>query len=327
MPGTDMNLEWLKNYKGMGAAPEDFMDFWKRQLEVIQEEKPAMTLEPAEIRIPGARCYWAKLAWKGEGSTTLYAKLMIPDPVDGEAEARYPASLVFHDYPEASKSWFHLARYLALGMIVLAPDCRDQAGRSHGGFMGRGTGSYGPMFLGLEDEVTNMYLYQIYGDAIRWLHALKELPEVDSGNLHTYGSGQGAGLALACAFAMADIRSCGLQYPMLCDYRRVWEKDFIQSGYMGLHYYFRWHDPLHEHGEEIFHKLSYLDIQHMAPYVRANCIVSTGLGDLISPPSAQFAVVNRMTCQVRHLVYPKHGHELNNFFENEYLKYLMERMK
>lgn len=49
--------------------------------------------------------------------------------------------------------------------------------------------------------------------------------------------------------------------------------------------------------------------------------MSTGLLDCVSPPSAQFAVFNALDTPKRHLVYPKHGHELNNFFENELLKF------
>ena len=116
-------------------------------------------------------------------------------------------------------------------------------------------------------------------------------------------------------------RKCAAHYPMLCDYRRVWEMDFDTGAYEGLRFFFRWHDPLHRREEEILQKLAYVDAKNFAPLVRAEVLMSTGLLDCVSPPSAQFAVFNALDTPKRHLVYPKHGHELNNFFENELLKF------
>jgi cephalosporin-C deacetylase len=80
---------------------------------------------------------------------------------------------------------------------------------------------------------------------------------------------------------------------------------------------------MHEKEREIFEKLAYVDVKNFAPMIQAQILVSTGLQDTVSPPSAQFAVVNALQCPKKHVVYPKHGHELNNFFENELLKFIL----
>jgi cephalosporin-C deacetylase len=66
-----------------------------------------------------------------------------------------------------------------------------------------------------------------------------------------------------------------------------------------------------------------MDAVNFAPMVKAKVLVSTGLQDVVSPPSAQFALYNKLETEKQHMIYPKHGHELNNFFENELLKFLI----
>jgi cephalosporin-C deacetylase len=116
---------------------------------------------------------------------------------------------------------------------------------------------------------------------------------------------------------------CAAHYPLLCHYARVWELDFDTGPYEGLRYYFRWHDPLHQRRQEIFERLAYVDAVNFAPYVHCPVLLSTGLQDTVSPPSAQFALANALQASLQHKVYPKHGHELNNFFENEWLRFLL----
>lgn len=314
MPGADLPLERLREYRGSSPCPDDFTAFWQDAGKALDGWGAEPQLERIPIANPNARYAWVTLT--APDGCVLRAKYIRPaadDPV--------PTVLQFHDYPAASRGWFHLTRYAAMGYAVLAPDCRGQGGMSENGAASAGPMAYGPMFNGLEGDVRGLYLFHLYRDALLWAKTLAQLPGTDSANLLTYGEGQGGALALACA-AMAPIfRKCAAHYPMLCDYRRVWEMDFDTGAYEGLRFFFRWHDPLHRREGEIFQKLAYVDAKNFAPLVRAEVLVSTGLLDCVSPPSAQFAVFNALDTPKRHLVYPKHGHELNNFFENELLKF------
>lgn len=47
-------------------------------------------------------------------------------------------------------------------------------------------------------------------------------------------------------------------------YRRVWEMDLAKDAYEELREYFRSFDPRHEREDEIFAKLGYIDIRHLA---------------------------------------------------------------
>lgn len=317
MPGTDMPLKQLEAYTGSYPAERDFGDFWKKALRRVSDMKTDIRQEKLNFAQKNLEYY--RITIKAADGCLLSAKYIRP-----AKKEEHPLMIQFHDYPMASRSWFHLSRYAAIGYGVLAPDCRGQGGASEAGFAGKGPTAYGPLFVGLEDKPENMYLYHLFEDALLWIEASKKLDGVKADKISLYGEGQGGALALAGSAMHPEIRKCAAHYPMLCDYYRIWEKDFDKGAYEGLRYFFRWHDPLHEREDEIFRKLSYFDVKNFAPMIQAYTLVSTGLQDVVSPPSAQFAIVNNLKCRKKHLVYPKHGHELNNFFENEYLKFILE---
>jgi cephalosporin-C deacetylase len=179
------------------------------------------------------------------------------------------------------------------------------------------------MFNGMEGPVQEMYLFRLFADALLWCKVLRQLPGVDAQRLAVYGEGAGGALAIVCAAMAPGFVKCAAHYPLLCHYARVWELDFDTGPYEGLRYYFRWHDPLHQRRQEIFERLAYVDAVNFAPYVHCPVLLSTGLQDTVSPPSAQFALANALQAPLQHKVYPKHGHELNNFFENEWLRFLL----
>jgi cephalosporin-C deacetylase len=98
-------------------------------------------------------------------------------------------------------------------------------------------------------------------------------------------------------------------FPFLCDYKRVWEIDLAKDAYGELQDYFRRFDPLHEREEEIFTKLGYVDVQHLASRIRAEVYMGVGLMDTICPPSTQFAAYNKIPSKKSLAVYPDFGHE------------------
>ena len=73
--------------------------------------------------------------------------------------------------------------------------------------------------------------------------------------------------------------------------------------------YFIENDPRHEREDEIFTKLGYIDLQFLAPRIKAKLKMFTGLMDNVCPPSTQFAAYNKMTCPKEVVIYPDFGHE------------------
>jgi cephalosporin-C deacetylase len=133
--------------------------------------------------------------------------------------------------------------------------------------------------------------------------------DVDEDRVGCYGGSQGGALTIACAALEPRIKRAAPQYPFLCDYKRVWEMDMAARAYEELKTYFRNFDPRHEREDEIFTKLGYIDLQFLAPRIRANVKMFTGLMDNVCPPSTQFAAFNKMTCEKDVVIYPDFGHE------------------
>ena len=124
------------------------------------------------------------------------------------------------------------------------------------------------------------------------------------------GGSQGGGLSLVCAGLEPRIAKAAVDYPFLCDYKRVWQLNrTVQGAYSELRCFFRDFDPLHQREEEIFRALGYIDAQNFAPRIRARVLMAIPLMDEICPPSTQFAAYNKITAPKQLCLYPDWGHE------------------
>ncbi|CDN45551.1 hypothetical protein BN871_HY_00010 [Paenibacillus sp. P22] len=120
---------------------------------------------------------------------------------------------------------------------------------------------------------------------------------------------KGGALTIACAALEPRIKRAAPVYPFLSDYQRVWEMDQAKDAYEELRGYFRRFDPRHQRQEEIFTRLGYIDIQHLASRITAEVLLGVGLMDSICPPSTQFAAYNKIASPKSVEIYPDYGHE------------------
>ena len=97
--------------------------------------------------------------------------------------------------------------------------------------------------------------------------------------------------------------------PFLSDFLRVWEMDRAQSAYTELRWFFRTYDTQHEREQDIFTRLGYIDVHHLAARIRAQTLMFIGLMDAVCPPSTQFAAYNAISAPKRLELYPDFGHE------------------
>ncbi len=86
--------------------------------------------------------------------------------------------------------------------------------------------------------------------------------------------------------------------------------DQAKDAYFELQAYFRSFDPLHEHEDEVFTRLGYIDVQHLVPRIRGRVMMTVGLMDTVCPPSTQFAAYNKIQSEKELRVYPDFGHEV-----------------
>jgi len=303
MPLIDKPLAELRTYTGRNPRPADFDSFWDTSLAEMKALDARVELTPARFTAPGVDCF--DLFFTGVGGARIHAKYLRPK----SAPEPHPAVVIFHGYSGNSGDWFDKLGWTALGYSVLALDCRGQGGFSQDCGGVTGTTHNGHIIRGLDDPPQQLLFRQIFLDTAQLAGLAMQRPEVDPQRVGATGGSQGGGLTLACAALEPRLKRAAPVFPFLCDYQRVWEMDLATNAYTELRTYFRQFDPRHEREQEIFTKLGYIDCQHLAPRIRAEVLMVTGLMDQICPPSTQFAAYNKITAKKDMVIYPDYGHE------------------
>ena len=316
MPLIDLPLAELLAYPGRNPRPADFDAYWDAALRELDATDPRPELRPATAIAPHHTEAF-DLWFTGVGGARLYAKYLRPKPSAPSSTstpppqlAPRPAVLQFHGYSGHSGDWLDKFGWPAEGFCYAAMDCRGQGGRSEDSGRVKGTTLRGHIVRGLDDpDPRHLAFRQIFLDTAQLARVVMGFPEVDAGRVGCFGASQGGALSLACAALEPRIRRAAPVFPFLCDYQRVWEMDLAKDAYEELRYFFRAFDPRHERAAEIFTKLGYVDCQHLAPRIRAETLLFTGLMDPICPPSAQFAAYNKITAPKNYVLYPDFAHE------------------
>jgi cephalosporin-C deacetylase len=302
MPLFEMPLEQLRTYQGRNPRPSDFDAYWQRALEDLADTPPEVELHAHPSPARFADCY--DLWFTGAGGARIHAQYLKPKSGDSQ-----PALLLFHGYSGNASDWFDKLAWTAQGFAVAALDVRGQGGQSDDVGGVTGTTLRGHIIRGLSDHPDKLLFRQIFLDTVRLAQVVMELPGIDASRVAAAGGSQGGGLTLACAALEPRIWRAAPVFPFLSDYRRVWEMDLARDAYEELTYYFMRFDPTHKQEDEIFTRLGYIDVQHLAPRIKARVQMTTSLMDTICPPSTQFAAYNKITSEKEMILYPDFGHD------------------
>lgn len=303
MPLTDMPLAQLQQYQGRNPKPKDMEAFWNRSLKEMQALDPDVKLVKAAFQVPGAECF--DLYFTGVGGARVHAKYVRPKKV----KEPHPAVVMFHGYTGSCGEWWDKLAYAGLGFSAAALDCRGQGGQSEDVGGVKGTTYRGHIIRGLDDSPEKLLFRQIYLDTAQLAGIVMDMPEVDGKRVGACGGSQGGGLTLACAALEPRLKRAAPTFPFLCDYRRVWEMDLAKDAYEELRTFFRQFDPQHQREDEIFTRLGYIDVQHLAHRIKAQVLMGVGLMDTVCPPSTQFAAYNKIPGRKELAIYPDFGHE------------------
>ncbi|MBQ6352187.1 MAG: acetylxylan esterase [Lentisphaeria bacterium] len=319
----DMPPEKLFQYQGCSPKPQDFDRYWEESLAELDAVKPEISLTRSpEFSAPGAECL--DLRFTGVGGARIYAKLLRPKQRRGAA----PAVVQFHGYYCNSGSWYSKLAYVNAGFTVAALDCRGQFGRSDDNLQVHGTTVRGHIIRGVEDPDPKKLLFRYnYLDSVQLTRIVMGLDGVDPERVGITGGSQGGGLSYACAALEPRVNRCLAVYPFLSDFRRVWNMDLGKDAYVELSDYFRRLDPLHEHEEEFFTRLGYIDIQNLAPRIRCKFRMFTGLMDTTCPPSTQFAAYNKVgSADKAFKIWYDHRHEALPTADDRTYMFMMEML-
>ncbi|UOQ85045.1 acetylxylan esterase [Gracilibacillus salinarum] len=300
----DMPLHELEKYQGKNPKPDDFDLYWEQALQQLDQQSLSYELEDAAITCSFARCH--HLYFRGVGENRIHAKLIVPN----KEIATGQGMAIFHGYSVDSGDWLDKLAYAAEGVTVIAMDCRGQGGRSEDLLVTKGPTLKGHVIRGLDDpSPEHLYYRQVFLDTVQTVRILKTIDGVDSERIGVYGQSQGGALATACAALEPTVKHLFAVYPFLSDYERAWEMDMQHSAYEEIAYFFRCFDPTHHRHQEIFSRLGYIDIQHLADRIKASVQWITAMRDPICPPSTQFAAYNKIRSKKDMMLYHEYGHE------------------
>lgn len=304
MPTIDKPLNELLEYQGRNPKPADFDAFWDRSLAEMHALDPQITITPAKFQAPYAKC--SDMYFTGVDGSRVYAQLL--QPIE-KPKTPKPAVLMFHGYSGNCGDWNGKLAYVAMGYTVAALDARGQGGKSEdrGGVVGNTL--HGQIIRGLDGKPEDLLFRKIFLDTAQLAGIVMKLDGVDPKRVYATGGSQGGALTLACASLEPRVAKIVPVFPFLCDYKRTWEMDLAKDAYQELKDYFRLFDPRHEREDEVFTRLGYIDLQFLAPRIRAETILVVGLMDTICPPSTQFAAYNKITAKKSLKIYPDFGHE------------------
>jgi cephalosporin-C deacetylase len=298
-------LSELQSYPGTNPRPADFDAYWDSSLAEMRALDPQLELKPnTALSSTAAECF--DLRFTGVGGARVYAKYLRPRVRNGKC----PAVLHFHGYSANSGDWVAKLGFVSQGFCVAAMDCRGQGGLSEDAGGVKGNTLQGHIIRGLDESDPKKLLYRaIYLDTAQLAKIVMGFPEVDADRVGAIGGSQGGGLTLACAALEPRIKRAAPVFPFLSDYQRVWDMDLAEAAFLELRQYLRRFDPRHERVSNMFLKLGYIDVQHLAPRIRARTLMFTGLMDKVCPPSIQFAAYNKITAPKDVVIYPDYAHE------------------
>ena len=300
---VDMPVEKLYSYNGSNPCPKDIDEYWDAALAEMDAIDHNATFIKKEYPAKIADMY--HLYYNGTKNSKIHAKVAIPK----QREEKMPAVLIFHGLFDASEEWSIMLKYVSQGYVVAYMDVRGQGGLSEDMGSAPGPTCTTPFTKGLSGDKNDLLMRDVFLDTALLAKIIMGLDFVDETRVGVTGGSQGGGLSVACACLVPGIKKCAPIYPYLCDYKRIFDMDLNVGAYEGLKYYFREIDPLHKHEDEIFEKLGYIDLQNIAKRMRAELLMFTALMDTTCPPSAQFAVYNKVTSKKNVIFYPDYGHE------------------
>jgi len=305
MPMLDMSLERLKNYQGINPKPADFDQFWDNELEKIHAYNGKYEFTDANYPVCGVIV--EDLNFVAPDGSVIHGKIARP-----EAKGKYPTLFNFHGKSGNFGSVKGLLSWVAAGFAVAALDCRSQSGPS-GDATDRGLlAQAGLVVRGLNKGRDYLYYKDVYLDVVRFVDIIKAQPYCDTDRLYAHGGSQGGALTVVCAALCPEIKAMAPVYPFLCDYKRLYEMDQMERAYSEIKEYVRCFCPCDdEERAKMWETLGYIDIQFLAPRIKADTLWFTGLMDNVCPPSTQFAAYNKITANKEMVIYTNHGHEGN----------------
>ena len=312
--------EKIKNLEEINVqrtAQPDFNAFWDEAREKIK--KAELNVKKTKLEnypMPGVDVF--DLTYEGLDGTPVSTWLLLPEKAKTE---KVPVVVSYHGYSYYKGEAISYAKWLLMGVAVIAIDARLQGGKTgcYSGF-DDGFNNYHWMTGILNPKKS--YVYHIITDALLALKLAREIPEINSEKIAISGHSQGGGMSLQIASLDNSVALCIAGAPSSSWYeKRIMDQS---GGGNALSQYIR---KFPERMEIFFKNLSYFDNINHTENIKCPVLVGMGMSDPVCTPDTVYASYNKIKSDKRIINYPFSEHnaegekfeiEAANFFK-EYL--------
>lgn len=303
MPGIDLPLAELVQYRSTTPEPADFDEVWATTL----AQARTVTMAPTVVRVPTALQLvdTYDVTFPGFAGDPVRAWLTVP----AGAAGRLPVVVQYNGYGGGRGLPVEHLAFASAGYAHLFMDTRGQGSTwgtggvtpdphgsapSHPGYMTRGIESF-----------ETYYYRRLITDAVRAVDTARVLPQVDPERVVVAGGSQGGALTLAAAGLSDGLVGVMPDVPFCCDFRRaVQVSDSDPYGEISRYL------TVHRHSvEQVFGTLAYVDGVSFAARATAPTLFSVALWDHICPPSTVYAAYNAYAGPKQIEVYQFNDHE------------------
>jgi cephalosporin-C deacetylase len=301
----DMPLEQMVSYKPDRSEPADFDAFWAETLHTQRKQPLNATFTRIDTGMKLIETYDVQFA--GYGGQTIHGWYARPAGVT----TPLPCMVEYHGYG-GGRGYPHTVTFWAnAGYAHLTIDTRGQGGNWRRGDTADIPDGANPFRNGFMTQgvlsPSTYYYRRVFVDVVRALDTVLTRADVDADRIGVCGASQGGGMSIAAAALAPDIvKICLPDVPFLCHFRRA-------VGLTDRHPYSEIVEYLRvqrENEERVFNTLDYFDGVNLAPRIKADCLFSVALMDVICPPSTVYAAYNHLPAGAHDIkIYRWNDHE------------------
>lgn len=299
----DLSQDQLEAYRPPRYETDDFDTFWQSTLSEVHKYPLNAQFEKADYGLIAQETF--DVTFDGFGGQPIKGWLQLPCQRNG----RLPCVVEYIGYGGGRGFPTDWLLWSSLGYAHLIMDTRGQGSAWQKGDTpdyGAGGNPFYPGFMtqGILNPQT-YYYRRVFIDAVRAIETARIHPAINPEHIAVTGGSQGGGITIATAALVPDIQIAMPEVPFLCHYQRATELVDTYP-YKEIADYLNTH---RDHIEQVFHTLSYFDGVNFATRARAAALFSTGLMDMVSPPSTVYAAYNYWNGPKEMRAYTYNGHE------------------
>ena len=289
----------LEKYLPPLTRKPDFDLFWEQSLE--ESRRLPLGLEVKRLEdYPAEKVHVYDISYQGMENTRIHGWYLAPRTAGG---GRLPCVIQYHGFSGSRGMPSDHLFWTALGMAVLAVDCRGQGGITADHACYQEAYFDGPACRGILDP-HEYYYRHVYLDSVRAVDAACAMEETDRDRIVLHGISQGGALVMAAAALDRRPAAALADVPGNSDLAVRVEGEYGSFGAAAA--YLR---RFPQHTDTAFGTLSYFDTMNLASRITCPVLCSVSLKDKTCPAECFFATYNRIESDKQIEIYPFCGHE------------------